>query len=128
MMATPKSTYSYRQRQFLALHNATPKDRLGRPICHLCGREPAAHQHERINRYQTAEHSAARVLTYKATLCNYLCPICHDVAETIECERLLWEYSAKLFGRTPVLRDLQTVVDAHLPGHLIYHLPEEWNG
>lgn len=119
-------TQSYRDRQYLILHGRTPKNRLGKPICHLCGQRAATQQHERINRYQTPEKSAARVLSYKATLCSYLCQECHDVAEVIENEQKLWEYSAKLFGRDAVLRDLQTVIDAHLPSKLTYHLPEEW--
>lgn len=123
-----KSTQSFRQRQYQDLFRMTPKNKYGDPVCHCCQMRVATQQHERINRYQTPEHSIPRVLSYKSTLCNYLCPECHDVAETITVEQQLWEASARIYGQERVLRDLQSVRDAMLPGTIIVHLPEGWNG
>lgn len=118
----------YRGRQYLLLFKHTPKNDHGDPLCHRCMRNVATQQHERINRYQTPERSVARVLSYKATLCNYLCEDCHRQAEYPDVEMALWEASARIFGKEQVLKDLRTVQDAMLPLPVTIHLPEGWNG
>ena len=73
------------------------------PLCDLCGVNKGTQMHERIKRSQTTGNQEARELSYQVTLCNLLCPICHEKADTQEVDDKLWMFSIKLYGIMKVL-------------------------
>ena len=102
----------------------TPKDRRGNPLCHLCKENIGTQMHELIGRYQTVALTAARNMSFCATLTALLCPLCHAEAEIQSNEELLWANNFKLWGKDKVLADLALLEDL-CTVKPIYHLPED---
>lgn len=123
-MADSQNLKAFRQQERNRLIYARTPHANGHRWCDGgCGRI-GSQMHERLNRYQTTTNEAARLTSYQAELCNWLCQLCHDKADSEEFEKTLWRASAKWHGRTSVLQALAR----HLANDpdATYHLPEEW--
>lgn len=88
----------------------TPRNQYGKPVCHYCHDREGSQMHEIINRAQTSSNPPALRLSFRETLCSWLCPECHSIAPAIEEE--LWMRNFRAYGKERVLDDINDVIDA----------------
>lgn len=98
---------------------------LGIASCDCCKKERYGLQmHELIARSITQGNPEARELSYQRELCSLLDGNCHDQADTIEMQDLLWERNQRRYGQKfwEAFDRLQKVMHTPIP---IYGLTRE---
>jgi len=86
--------------------------------CDLCGKNRPTDYHEIVNRGRTMGNEEARQVSYRRTLCAWLCRECHDKAHTPAIRDTLFFGNMKRYGAGRVSDDfalLEQVVDVRLP-------------
>lgn len=112
---------AYRESNRRMMVYETKKNSQGQALCHAdCGR-PGSQMHELINRAQTSSNFEALRLSFTRTLCSWLCPQCHAIADDLEPQ--LWQRNFDTYGEDAVKHGIQLIAEklGHQP---IVNLPK----